>query len=103
MNRALVTMLFLSTTVSLGGCAASEVGHHGTIASRSEAGRHVIVRDVESRVGVVARSEVSAPVAGPREGTPTPEPAMPPPDTRLAGPTPQVPIPVVGSPMTAMW
>lgn len=98
MNRALVTMLFLSAAASLGGCATSDVNHHGAIASRSEVGRAVISRDCEGRVSVAARSEVTTPVLGPREGTPTPEPAMPPPDTRHAGPTPQVPIPVVGSP-----
>lgn len=99
MNRALAAMLILSATASLGGCATSEVNHHGTIASRGEPGRHVVARDCEVRVSSSGRSEVSTPVAGPREGTPTPEPAAPPPDTRLAGPTPQVPIPVVGMPM----
>jgi hypothetical protein len=100
MKRAIATMILLGAASPLSGCAtthASTTG--GPLASRGESPRHVIIRDADGRAVLAAHDEVVVPAAGPREGTPTPEPALPAPDARFAGPTPQVPIPVAGTPL----
>lgn len=94
MNRALILGLVVTTSSLLGGCATTGDTVGGPLA-RCDGQRQVVSRDVDRSASVAQRIDVTTTVAGPREGTPTPEPAMPAPDNRLAGPTPQVPIPAV--------
>lgn len=95
MNRALILGLIVTVSSTLGGCATTGDTVGGPLA-RCDAPRHAVTRDPERSAGVAQRVEVGTTISGPREGTPTPEPALPAPDHRLAGPTPQVPIPGVG-------
>ena len=102
MNRALTVGLFFALTSTLGGCATTGDAVGGPLA-RCDAHRSAVTRDMDRSAAAAQRVEVVSTVSGPREGTPTPEPAMPAPDSRLAGPTPQVPIPVVGVGATSRW
>lgn len=95
MSRAIFFGLSLAISSLLGGCATTHDGVGGPLA-RCDANRVAMSRDLDRRVASASRIEVFSAASSGREGTPTPEPAMPAPDTRYAGPTPQVPIPVGG-------
>ncbi|MFO0627029.1 MAG: hypothetical protein U0325_15570 [Polyangiales bacterium] len=93
--KTALTLGFLITVSSLlGGCATTSDVVGGPIA-RCDTSRTVAHRDADRYAASYQRVEPTSASAGPREGTPTPEPALPAPETRFAGPTPQVPIPVV--------
>lgn len=96
MNRLLTLSLVAALSTLMGGCATTGDRVGGPLA-RCDSQRTALSRDVGHRVDVASRVEVFSAASGAREGTPTPEPALPAPDARYAGPTPQVPIPVGGS------
>lgn len=92
MKSALTLGLLVTVSSLFGGCATTGDAVGGPLA-RCDSNRTVAHRDADRYAAVVQRVEPTTATTGPREGTPTPEPALP--ETRFAGPTPQVPIPVV--------
>lgn len=94
MKRVVLFGLLATLSSLLGGCATVGDRVGGPLA-RCDSQRSAAHRDVDRRVDVASRVEVFQATTGTREGTPTPEPALP--EPRFAGPTPQVPIPVIGS------
>jgi len=94
MKSALTLGLFVTVSSLFGGCATTGDVVGGPLA-RCDSSRAVAHRDADRHAAVSQRMDPVTASSGTREGTPTPEPAMPAPDTRYAGPTPQVPIPIV--------
>ena len=89
----------------LGGCATTSAAHpDGSLFARNAPRGGALTRDGSSTASAVSshRDTFANPVSA-RDGIPIPEPAVPTRDGRVAGPTPQVPIPVGGRPGVGLY
>lgn len=96
--------LVLAMGLGLVGCASTSTSTHGTLLAARTTGGYAagpVPQDPNPRGLAAAPRDVTRSLGDldPHSGIPTPEPAVPHHDTQLAGPTPQIPIPVVGRPV----
>lgn len=104
-TRVFLGTLAVMAGALLGGCATTTTGHPDSplIARNMPRGGALSrVNDASATASVSNRDTFGNPVSV-RDGIPIPEPAVPERDGRLAGPTPQVPIPVGGRPGVGLY
>lgn len=104
-TRVFLGALAVVAGAFLGGCATASTGHpDGPLVASNAPRGGALSRASDSTASASAstRDTFGNPVSA-RDGIPIPEPAVPERDGRLAGPTPQVPIPVGSRPGVGLY